>query len=125
MFDCLAMEVVDAQVEAWRARDAAAFASHYAPDAVVVSVSLEATPSVLIGREAIQDFYGNAFLEMPAQIELSISNRITSGDYVIDEETLVGDQVAGEAVVIYQVRSCQIVRAEILPWVEHGEGVAE
>ncbi|WP_029087248.1 SgcJ/EcaC family oxidoreductase [Brevundimonas aveniformis] len=123
MFDCLAMEVVDAQVEAWRARDAAAFASHYAPDAVVVMGSNE--DEVLIGREAIQDFYGNAFLEMPAQIELTISNRITSGDYVIDEGTLVGDQVAGEAVVIYQVRSCQIVRAEILPWVEHGEGVAE
>ena len=123
MFDCLAMEVVDAQVEAWRARDAAAFASHYAPDAVVVMGPGE--EDTLIGREAIEDFYGNAFIEMPALIEMTISNRITSGEYVIDEETIVGDMISGEAVVIYQVRSCQIVRAEILPWVEHGEGVAE
>ena len=45
MFDCLAMEVVDAQIVAWRARDAAAFADFYAPDAVIVM-----GPDVVISR---------------------------------------------------------------------------
>ena len=35
-FDCLPDEVVDAQVLAWRARDAATFSEFYAPDAVIV-----------------------------------------------------------------------------------------
>ncbi len=123
MFDCLAMEVVDAQIVAWRARDAAAFAEFYAPDAVIVMGPGE--DDTLEGREAIRMHYENAFLEMPAGTHLEIGNRIVSGDYVIDEEVLHGDGFAGEVVAIYQLRSCLISRVEFLPWVDHAEGGAE
>ena len=123
MFECLAMEVVDAQIVAWRARDAAAFADFYAPDAVIVMGPGE--DDTLEGREAIRSHYENAFLEMPADTHLEIANRITSGEYVIDEEAMRGDGFAGEVVAIYRVQSCLITRVEFLPWVDHVEGVAE
>lgn len=123
MFDCLAMEVVDAQIVAWRARDAAAFADFYAPDAVIVMGPGE--DDTLEGREAIQMHYESAFLEMSADMNLEIANRITSGEYVVDEEALWGDGFAGETVAIYRVQSCLITRVEFLPWVDHVEGVAE
>jgi len=123
MFDCLAMEVVDAQIEAWRARDAAAFVEFYAPDAVI-----EMGPGdddTLVGRDAIFAHYENAFLEMPANIHLEIGNRITSGEYVIDEEVMQADGLAGEVVAIYRVQACRITHVSFLPWVNHEEGVAE
>ena len=123
MFECLAMEVVDAQIVAWRARDAAAFADFYAPDAVIVMGPGE--DDTLEGREAIRSHYENAFLEMPAEAHLEIANRIVSGEYVIDEEAMRGDGFAGEVVAIYRVQSCLITRVEFLPWVDHVEGVAE
>ena len=123
MFDCLAMEVVDAQVIAWRARDAAAFAEFYAPDAVIIMGPGE--DETLTGRAAIRDHYENAFIEMPADTNLEIANRITSGEYVVDEEALWGDGFAGEAVAIYRVESCLITHVRFLPWVDHEEGVAE
>jgi hypothetical protein len=123
MFDCLAMEVVDAQIAAWRARDAAAFVEYYAPDAVIVMGPGD--DDTLVGHAAIRDHYEIAFVEMPADANLEIANRITSGEYVIDEEAMWGDGFAGEAVVIYRVQSCRITLAQILPWVDHEEGVAE
>lgn len=120
-FDCPPDEVIDAQVVAWRARDAAAFVEFYAPDAVI-DMGMGDT---LEGREAIREHYTNAFLEMPAETNLEIANRITSGEYVIDEEALWGDGFAGEAVAIYRVQSCLITHVQFLPWVNHEEGGAE
>ena len=122
-FDCLPDEVIDAQVLAWRARDAAAFSEFYAPEAVIVMGPGE--DETLTGRPAIREYYANAFIEMPADTNIEIANRITSGEYVIDEEALWGDGFAGEAVVIYRVQSCQIAHVQMLPWVNHEEGVAE
>lgn len=122
-FDCLPDEVVDAQVVAWRARDAAAYAAVFAPDAVVVMG--EGEDDTLRGRDAIRDFYENAFIERVANLEMVVTNRIISGNYVIDERAMSGDSVAGEIVGIYEVRGCEIVRQTFLPWVEHEEGVAE
>ncbi len=123
MFDCLAMEVVDAQIVAWRARDAAAFVELYAPDAVIDMGPGD--DDRLVGHDAIRDHYENAFLEMPADANLEIANRITSGEYVIDEEAMWGDAFAGEVVAIYRVQSCRITHVQFLPWVDHEEGVAE
>ena len=122
MFECDPAMVVERQVEAWRARDAAAFSAFYAPDAVIV---MSPGGDVLSGRDAIRDHYADAFLEMPADANLEIANRITSGEYVIDEEALWGDGFAGEAVAIYRVQNCLITHVDFLPWVDHAEGVAE
>ena len=123
MFECLAMEVVDAQIVAWRARDAVEFASFYARDAVIVMGPGD--DDTIEGGDAIWRHYDAAFLEMPADAHLEIANRITSGEYVIDEEAMRGDGFAGEVVAIYRVQSCLITRVEFLPWVDHVEGVAE
>jgi len=123
MFDCLAMEVVDAQIEAWRARDASAFVQFYAPDAVINMGPGD--EDRLVGRGAILDHYENAFIEMPADVHVEIANRITSGEYVVDEEVQHGDGFAGEVVAIYRVQACLITSVQFLPWVNHEEGVAE
>lgn len=120
---CQPVEIVDLQIEAWRGRDATRFADFYAPDAVIVMGPGD--DDTLEGREAIRMHYENAFLEMPADIQLEIANRITSGEYVIDEEALHGDGFAGEAVGIYRVEACLITHVQFLPWVDHEEGVAE
>ncbi|MBN8552728.1 MAG: SgcJ/EcaC family oxidoreductase [Caulobacterales bacterium] len=123
MFECLAMEVVDAQIAAWRARDTAAFVEFYAPDAVIVMGPGE--DDTLQGGDAIRTHYANAFLEMPADTHLEIANRITSGEYIVDEEAISAGGFAGEVVAICRVQSCQITHVQFLPWVNHEEGVAE
>jgi len=123
MFDCLAMEVVDAQIEARRARDVSAFVQFYAPDAVIDMGPGD--EDRLVGRDAILDHYESAFIEMPADVQVEIANRITSGEYVVDEEALHGDGFAGEVVAIYRVQACLITSVQLLPWVNHEEGVAE
>lgn len=118
--DCTPVGVVEAQIAAWRARDAAAFSALYAPDAVIYDHPGEV---LMEGRPAIEEHYANAFLEMPAATELTIANRIVSGDYVIDAEHIDADGFGVEAVVIYRVESCLIGRVDFLPAlpVEQGE----
>ncbi|MDP1913836.1 SgcJ/EcaC family oxidoreductase [Brevundimonas sp.] len=112
MFDCDPAAVIDQQLAAWRARDAEAFASHYAADAVMTDHPGVVTFS---GREAIQARYARAFAARgPAQVV--IETRIVSGDYVIDDETVSWAQGGGRGVVIYRVQNCLITRADYLPF---------
>ena len=112
MFDCDPAVVIDQQLAAWRARDAEAFASHYAADAVMTDHPGVVTFS---GREASQARYAQAFAARgPAQVV--IETRIVSGEYVVDDETVSWARGGGRAVVIYRVQNCQITRADYLPF---------
>ena len=112
MFDCDPVEVVDRQLAAWRARDAAAFASHYAADAVMTDHPGVVTFS---GREAIEARYAEVFAARgPA--EVVIESRIVSGEYVIDDEAVSSAQGSARGVVIYRVQNCLIGRADYLPF---------
>ncbi|MDP2116707.1 MAG: SgcJ/EcaC family oxidoreductase [Brevundimonas sp.] len=112
MFDCDPATVVDQQLAAWRARDAEAFASHYAADAVMTDHPGVVTFS---GREAIQARYAQAFAARgPAQVV--IETRIVSGDYVIDDESVSSARELARGVVIYRVQNCLITRADYLPF---------
>ena len=112
MFDCDPAAVIDQQLAVWRVRDAVAFASHYAADAVMTDHPGVVTFS---GREAIQARYAEAFTTRgPA--EVVIETRIVSGDYVVDDETVSWAQGGGRAVVIYRVQNCLITRADYLPF---------
>jgi len=112
MFDCDPAGVIDQQLAAWRARDAEAFASHYAADAVMTDHPGVVTFS---GREAIQARYAQAFADRgPA--EVVIETRIVSGDYVIDDEAISSAGGSARGVVIYRVQNCQITRADYLPF---------
>ncbi len=112
MLDCDPAAVVDQQLAAWRARDAVAFASHYAADAVMTDHPGVVTFS---GREAIQARYAQAF-EARGPAEVVIEARIVSGDYVIDDETVSWAGGGGRGVVIYRVQTCLITRADYLPF---------
>jgi len=112
MLDCDPARVIDQQLAAWRARDAEAFASYYASDAVMTDHPGVVTFS---GREAIQARYAQAFADSgPA--EVVIETRIVSGDYVIDDEAISSAGGSARGVVIYRVQNCQITRADYLPF---------
>ncbi len=111
MEDCTPAFIVDQQIAAYRARDAAAFAAFYAPDAVLYD-----HPGVvfLSGREAIQTAYAASFTERP-NVALAIETRILNGDYVIDKERLSDPTGMIETTVIYRIDGCLIGRVDFLP----------
>jgi len=112
MFDCDPAAVIDQQLAAWRARDAEAFASHYAADAVMTDHPGVVTFS---GREAIQARYAQTFAARgPAQVV--IETRIVSGEYVVDDEAVSSARGYARGVVIYRVQNCLITRADYLPF---------
>lgn len=111
MFDCDPATVVDQQLGAWRARDAEAFAVHYAADAVMTDHPGVVTVS---GREAIQARYAEAFAAGPG--EVAIQTRIVSGEYVVDDELVSTPRGSAQGVVIYRVQNCLITRADYLPF---------
>jgi hypothetical protein len=68
----MATDVVDAQIEAYRARDVERFLSYYADDASVVL--FDGTPM---------------FADSPG-LHLTIASRMTAADFVVDEEHVSG-----------------------------------
>lgn len=112
MFDCGPAAVIDQQLAAWRARDAEAFASHYAADAMMADHPGVVTFS---GREAIQARYARSFAA-PGPAEAVIKTRIVSGEYVIDDEAVTTARGSVRGVVIYRVQNCLITRADYLPF---------
>ncbi|HVL40982.1 MAG TPA: SgcJ/EcaC family oxidoreductase [Brevundimonas sp.] len=114
MLDCAPEAVVERQIAAYRARDAAAFAALYAPDAVLYE-----HPGVVMmrGRDEIASKYAVTFARNP-DLRLTIETRIVNGDYVVDKEVLQSRQVTGYATAIYHVSNCLIDRVDFLPLVE-------
>ncbi len=94
-------ELVSRQVEAYNQRDLEGFLSFYSP-----SVTIYAFPDKvqLSGMNEIREFYRNRFEGAP-NLHCEIRNRIEFGDYVIDDELIIG--IPGsehvEAVLIYKV----------------------
>lgn len=94
-------DVVDAQIAAYEAGDAAKFASYYADDAVCVTLPAEITNAA--GREAIERVWGELFARR--RLRVQIANRISLGPFVVDHERVTrdtGDVV--EAIAVYEVR---------------------
>jgi len=82
----LAANVVDAQIEAFRARDVERFLSHYADDASVVVFDGSA---MFADKQAMREQYGKLFADS-SDLSVTIANRMTAGDFVVDEEHLSG-----------------------------------
>jgi len=90
----MATDVVDAQIEAYQARDVERFLSHYADD---VSVVLTDSPD----------------------LRVTIASRMTAGDFVVDEERLSGihfGDMATEmtALSVYRVADGKISKLMLL-----------
>jgi imidazolonepropionase-like amidohydrolase len=106
--------VVQAQVEAYGARDIEGFLSTYTPDA-----RLWRHPSgelIAQGHDAMREIYTTMFEASP-ELRIHIQQRTTMGDFVIDLE-LVSGMRGGEpvrAVAIYQVEGGLISNVWFLP----------
>lgn len=113
MLDCVPEAVVDQQIAAYRARDAAAFAELYAPDAVLY----DHPGTVLMrGRDEIRTKYAESFAASP-NLVLTIETRIVNENYVVDKEVLKDGGFEGHATAIYHVNGCLIDRVDFLPLV--------
>jgi uncharacterized protein (TIGR02246 family) len=71
----MATDVVDAQIEAYRAKDVERFLSHYADDASVVL--FDGTP-MFADKQAIREQYGRLFAGSP-DLHLTVASRMTAG----------------------------------------------
>ena len=82
----LAANIVDAEIEAFRARDVERYLSHYADDASVVVFDGTA---MFADKQAMREQYGKLFADSP-DLDVTIANRMTADDFVVDEEHLSG-----------------------------------
>jgi len=110
-----ATEVVDAQIEAYRARDVERFLSHYADDVSVVL--FDGTP-MFASKEAMRQQYGKLFADSPS-LRVTIANRMAAGEFVVDEEHLTGVHYEGmptemTALSVYRVTDGKIARLMLL-----------
>ena len=98
-------DLVDRQIAGFRDRDLEAFLGCYADD---VTIRDFAGSVLMDGKAGMRGQYESLFRDSP-QLSVAIPNRITAGDFVVDEEDVSGFILAGfpdtmKAVVVYLVR---------------------
>jgi hypothetical protein len=111
----MATDVVDAQIEAYRAKDVERFLSHYADDASVVL--FDGTP-MFADKQAMRDQYGTLFAGSPG-LHLTVASRMTAGDFVVDEEHVSGMHFGDmptemTALSVYRVTNEKITKVMLL-----------
>ena len=111
----IATDVVDAQIEAYRAKDVERFLSHYADDASVVL--FDGTP-MFADKQAMREQYGQLFAGSP-DLHLTVASRMTAGDFVVDEEHVSGMHFGDmptemTALSVYRVTHGKITRVTLL-----------
>jgi uncharacterized protein (TIGR02246 family) len=108
-------DIVDAQIDAYRARDVERFLSHYADDVSVVMFD----GTVMFGsKDAMRAAYGKMFADSP-DLHVTIGGRVTAGEFVVDEEHLSGFHVGDmptkmTAVAIYRITGGKIAKLMLL-----------
>jgi hypothetical protein len=93
---------VERQVDAYNRRDIDAFLSCYAPDTVIEDASGTA---IMHGHDAMRAAYSELFRGSP-NLRAEIATRIRVGEYVVDEERIIGRRGSTEetrVVAIYHV----------------------
>ncbi len=105
-------EIVDAQIRAYVAGDADAFAALYAEDAVCAA--LPSGRVIAAGRTEIHRVWGALFAH--SRREVTIAQRMIDGRYVIDAEqvTVLATGQRIEATAIYLVGEALIERVWFL-----------
>ena len=109
------MDAVQAQVDAFNARDLNRFLAVYAPDVVIED---GAGNVVMAGYDGMRAMYGPLFDGSP-HLHVEIVTRVVVGDYVIDEERVTGFHFPGyptelHAAVIYHLIGGRIARVRML-----------
>jgi len=108
-------DVIDAQIEAYRAKDLERFLSHYADDISVVL--FDGTP-MFADKQVMREQYGRLFADSP-DLRLTIANRMTAGAFVVDQEEISGFRFGDmptemTALCVYQVTDGKISRLMLL-----------
>ena len=111
----MATDVVDAQIEAYQAKDVERFLACYAEDASVVL--FDGTP-MFADKQVMREQYGRLFADSPG-LHLTVANRISAGEFVVDEEHLSGMHFGGmpaemTALSVYRVTDGKIARLMLL-----------
>lgn len=105
------MDPVQAQLEAYNARDLERFIECYTPDVVVE----DGLGNLLMqGHATMRERYGPMFSKFP-DLHCRIVSRIRIADYVVDEERITGrgpDEV--HAVAIYRLAGDKIAHVRFL-----------
>ena len=105
------MNPVQAQLEAYNARDVDAFVACYADDVVVEDGRGR---ELTRGRAQLRDDYAQLFAQFP-ELHCEIVHRISVGEYVIDEEIVSGRGAESiHAAAIYRIEHGQIVHVRFL-----------
>jgi hypothetical protein len=109
-----ATDVVDAQITAFRDRDLERFLGFYSANAAIRDYD----GNVLMGAAAMRAQYGQLFRDSP-QLSVQVPQRMTVGEYVIDEELVEGFNLPGfppslHTVVVYRVTDGKIQGAVFL-----------
>ncbi len=107
-----AEQAVQAQLDAYNRHDAPEFAATYAEDA---QIYVFPDRPWIVGREKIQETYGELFTSTPA-IHAEVVQRIVQGGRVIDHERVSGLPNGGSAVAvaIYEVKDGLITRVWLM-----------
>jgi hypothetical protein len=95
-------EVVQKQLDAYNACDIDAFAATYSPE---IKIHDGSGKLICDGLKRLREIYGPLFDDNPNQIAI-ITKRITGGDWVVDDEVVIGrkDGKRRNAVAIYRVQ---------------------
>jgi hypothetical protein len=91
------------------------FLSYYSDDASVVA--FDGSP-MFVDKAAMREQYGKLFADSP-DLELTIANRVSLGEFVVDEEHVTGFHFEGmptalKAAVVYKVTGGKIARTMFL-----------
>lgn len=107
-----AVDVVQAQLDAYNAQDLEAFLAAYAPDCMIADLNGAVTQN---GRVEIRARYSAMFAQYPEN-NARLVNRMTLGDVVIDHEDVVRGPNGPtlQAVAIYTVKNGQIARVDFV-----------
>jgi hypothetical protein len=108
-------DVVDAQIEAFRARDVERFLSYYVDDVSVVL--FDGTP-MFADKEVMREQYGRLFADSP-DLGVIIASRMAAGEFVVDEEHLSGFRFGDmptemTALAVYRIIDGKIARLMLL-----------
>ncbi len=106
---------VQQQIDAYNNRDLDGFVAAYAEDAVLE----DGEGNVMArGHDGIRDLYGALFSQSP-RLHGEVLNRISVGQYVIDEEWVTGIEMEGapsevHAAVVYRLVEGKIAHVRLL-----------
>lgn len=106
-----AVDVVQAQVEAYNAQNLDAFCALFAEDCIIADLNGPVTQQ---GRAQIRERYAAMFAQYPEN-KAHIVNRIVIGNVVIDHEDITrSPELRLNAVAIYTVRDNLIQRVDFV-----------